>query len=143
MALSLSNQYDASMTTMAHSLEKQAILQLLIAHKIKDVPTTSSNPKANTVCEHMHRTVGNIRHTFVHVHLPQNVQSAAELVDSVLFPIQASWAPAVAAAAAAALPRGTTRSRTLLLLFSLQPLATLHLPLVLARARPPLCFSMV
>ena len=51
---------------------------------IKSVATTSRNPQANAVCERMHQTVANIIRTFLYAHPPQNLNSAAEIVDEAL-----------------------------------------------------------
>ena len=40
--------------------------ELLQKCTIKDVPTTSRNPQANSICERMHQTVGNILRTLLH-----------------------------------------------------------------------------
>ena len=45
-------------------------------HGIKDVPTTSRNPQANAVCEHMHQTVANVLCTTVMLAPPQNLLQA-------------------------------------------------------------------
>ena len=51
---------------------------------VKDVPTTSRNPTANSVCERMHQSVGNILRTMLHGNPPKNVTKANELVDDAL-----------------------------------------------------------
>ena len=40
--------------------------QFLDKCNVKDVPTTSRNPQANSICERMHQTVGNILRTLLH-----------------------------------------------------------------------------
>jgi transposase InsO family protein len=57
---------------------------LLLALGIKDVPTTSRNPTANSICERMHQTVGNILRTILHTDPPRNKTEAKALVDSAL-----------------------------------------------------------
>ena len=52
--------------------------------KINDTPTTSRNPTANTICEHMHQTVGNVLRTLVHENKPRGSRQAKELVDEAL-----------------------------------------------------------
>ena len=46
-------------------------IQKLEQWGIKNVPTTSRNPQANSVCERMHQTVGNIIRTYIHTHPPE------------------------------------------------------------------------
>ena len=58
--------------------------RILTLNGIKDVATTSKNPQANAVCERMHQTVTNILRPLLHVHLPQNVQAAADIIDTAL-----------------------------------------------------------
>ena len=40
---------------------------------VKDVPTTSRNPQANSICERMHQSVGNVLRTLIHGDPPENV----------------------------------------------------------------------
>lgn len=61
--------------------EFQRRLQIL---GIKDVPTTSRNPQANSVCERMHQTVGNMLRTMLKSNPPQNLQQANDILDSAL-----------------------------------------------------------
>ena len=49
---------------------------LLSMFAIKDVQTTSKNPQANSICERMHQTVGNILHVNIHSNPPQNMNQA-------------------------------------------------------------------
>jgi transposase InsO family protein len=58
--------------------------RVLRNNNIEDVPTSSKNPQANSICERMHQTVGNVLRTLLHVHRPTNVDTAAQLVDSAL-----------------------------------------------------------
>ena len=55
--------------------------QLLEKCHIKDVPTTSRNPTANSICERMHQTVGNVLRTLVHEKPPKSTGRAKDLVD--------------------------------------------------------------
>ncbi len=53
--------------------------------RIKDYVCTSvKNPQANTVCERMHQTVGNVQRTLLHSEPPQNITTAKEFVDEAL-----------------------------------------------------------
>ena len=49
---------------------------LLEGCRIKDVPTTSKNPQANSICERMHQTVGNVLRTLLHGQPPQQITGA-------------------------------------------------------------------
>ena len=51
---------------------------------VKDIHTTSCNLTANSICERMHQTVGNILQTLLHGNPPENVSKANELVDEAL-----------------------------------------------------------
>ena len=61
-----------------------SFIQKLQQWGIKNVPTTSRNPQANSVCERMHQTVGNILRTYIHTHPPRNLTEARALVDKAL-----------------------------------------------------------
>ena len=58
--------------------------RLLRRNSILDGPTTSRNLQANSICERMHQTVGNVLRTFIHVHRPTDVDTAAQLIDAAL-----------------------------------------------------------
>ena len=59
--------------------------ELLQNANIADVPTSSYNPTANSVCERMHQTMGNILRTLLHGrNPPQNLGQANELIDEAL-----------------------------------------------------------
>ena len=58
--------------------------QFLDKCNVKDVPTTSRNPQANSICERMHQSVGNILRTLLHGDPPENVSKANEMVDEAL-----------------------------------------------------------
>ena len=66
-----------------HSFQK-----LLVQSNIIDVPTTSCNPMANAVCEHMHQSIGNILRTLVHENPPRGTRQAKELVKEALSIVQ-------------------------------------------------------
>lgn len=51
---------------------------------IKDVNTTSYNPQANSICERMHQTVGNVLRTLLYANPPTNFNEARDLIDSAL-----------------------------------------------------------
>ena len=53
----------------------------LRAWGIKGVPITAHNPQANSICERLHQTIGNIIRTYVHTQPPQTPEQAATLVD--------------------------------------------------------------
>ena len=59
-------------------------LRVLQAWGIKNVSITPYNPQANSICERLHQTVGNILQTYIHTNPPQNAQEAASLVDRAL-----------------------------------------------------------
>ena len=48
------------------------------------MPTTSRNPTANSICERMHQTVGNVLRTLVHENPPKSTGRAKDLVDEAL-----------------------------------------------------------
>jgi hypothetical protein len=62
----------------------------LTALNIEPVPTTVKNPQANAICERMHNTCGDMIHTFLRENPPTNIETALELVNSVL--AAAQWA---------------------------------------------------
>ena len=51
---------------------------------IKDVNTTAKNPTANSICERMHQTVGNVLRTLLHGEPPRNISKAREFIDEAL-----------------------------------------------------------
>lgn len=61
-----------------------AFQKLLIDFGIKDKPTTSRNPTGNSICERMHREVGNLIRTKIHTTPPRTLAEAQDLVDSEL-----------------------------------------------------------
>ena len=56
----------------------------MIAAGIKDHPITALHPEANSVCERMHLTVGNVLRTLFFAHPPTNIDQAEQLVDTAL-----------------------------------------------------------
>ena len=51
---------------------------------IKDVNTTAKNPTANSICEQMHQTVGNVLRTLLHGEPPRNISKAKDFIDEAL-----------------------------------------------------------
>lgn len=51
---------------------------------VKDKPTTSRNPQANSVCERLHQTVANILRTILAERPPRNLQQAEAAMDEAL-----------------------------------------------------------
>ena len=58
--------------------------QFLDRCNVKDVPMTSRNPQANSICKCMHQTVGNILRTLLNGDPPKNVSQANKMVDEAL-----------------------------------------------------------
>jgi transposase InsO family protein len=56
----------------------------LHALDIEPVPTTVKNPQANSICERMHKTCGDQIRTLIRERPPHTVETALELVDTVL-----------------------------------------------------------
>ena len=59
----------------------QAVLHSL---DIQPVPTTVKNPQANAICERMHKTCGDMIRTYLREAPPQTIETALDMVDSVL-----------------------------------------------------------
>ena len=57
---------------------------ILMFYNIQSASTTSKNPQANTVCEHMHQTVANILQTLRHSTKPRSESQTNELIDKAL-----------------------------------------------------------
>ena len=57
---------------------------LLCRAGIKLVPTTACNPQGNSVVEVVHKSVGQVLHTLVHVHNLQSVHQAKPVCDTAL-----------------------------------------------------------
>ena len=51
---------------------------------IKSVPTTARNPQGNSIIEAIHKSVGQVLRTLVHVHNPQTVHQAKAVCDTAL-----------------------------------------------------------
>ena len=59
--------------------------KLMSKTNIKDVTTSTYNPTANSVCERMHQSMGNILRTLLHGRKgPENLTQAHDLVDEAL-----------------------------------------------------------
>jgi len=58
--------------------------QMLRNHNIQSHTTTSKNPQANSICERMHQTVGNILRALQSMQPPAGVEDANRLVDTAL-----------------------------------------------------------
>jgi transposase InsO family protein len=59
--------------------------KLLQDSSVGDVPTSSYNPQANSICERMHQTMGNVLRTLLHGReAPKTIESAEELIDEAL-----------------------------------------------------------
>ena len=62
-----------------------APFQDLLRHAgIKSVPKTACNPQGNSVIEAIHKSVGQVLRTLVHVHNPQTVHQAKAVGDTAL-----------------------------------------------------------
>jgi hypothetical protein len=57
---------------------------LLEIFSIKDVCSTSKNPRSNAICERMHQTVINVLRTLVHTNSPRNMTQARDIIDDAL-----------------------------------------------------------
>ena len=55
-----------------------------IMNGIQPLPTTVKNPQSNAVCERMHATIGDTLRTMLHEYPPHNLETAIEIVDSVI-----------------------------------------------------------
>ncbi len=61
---------------------------MLIMNGIQAVPTTAKNPQANTVCKHVHQTIGDMLKTVLLNNPPVNIRQAVELIKSILASVQ-------------------------------------------------------
>ena len=62
-----------------------APFQDLLRHAgIKSVPTTAGNPQGNSIIEAVHKSVGQVLRTLVHVHNPQTSHQAKAVCDTAL-----------------------------------------------------------
>ena len=50
-----------------------AFQDLLCRAGIKSVPTTARNPQGNSITEAVHKSVGQVLRTLIHIHRPQTV----------------------------------------------------------------------
>ena len=57
---------------------------LLCGAGIKSVPTTTSNPQGNSIIEAVHKSMGQVLRTLVHVHNPKTVHQAKVVCDTAL-----------------------------------------------------------
>ena len=58
--------------------------ELLGRMGVQSVPTTVKNPQANSICERMHQTVGDILRVMCHTHPPENINTANQMIDNAL-----------------------------------------------------------
>jgi len=58
--------------------------QVLHRNGIQPRPTTVKNPQANSICERMHGTVGNILRNLLNAHVPKTAAQVNDILDSVL-----------------------------------------------------------
>ena len=58
--------------------------RLLHRYNIQDRPTTAKNPQANSICERMHQTVGNMLRATMSLNPPIGADNANWMVDSIL-----------------------------------------------------------
>jgi len=59
--------------------------QFLDKCNVKDMPTTSRNPQANSICKQMHQSVENILRTLLHGDPRETFSKVNEIVDEVLY----------------------------------------------------------
>ena len=52
--------------------------------RIKSVPTTACNPQGNSIIEAVHKSIGQVLCTLVHLHSPQTVQQAKAVGDTAM-----------------------------------------------------------
>ena len=57
---------------------------MLAKHGIKPKPITALNPAGNSICEHMHQTMGNQLRALLHQRPPQNVREVEDIIESVI-----------------------------------------------------------
>lgn len=62
----------------------QAFQSLLRRSGIRSVPTTARNPQGNSIVEAVHKSVGQVLRTLVHLHRPQTVQQAKDVASRAL-----------------------------------------------------------
>ena len=61
-----------------------AFQDLLCQAGIKSVPTTACNPQGNSIIEAVHKSVGQVLRTLVHIHQPRTVQQAKSMGNTAL-----------------------------------------------------------
>ena len=61
-----------------------AFQDLLRQAGIKSVPMTAHNPQGNSIIEAVHKSVGQVLHTLVHIHRPQTMHQAKATGDTAL-----------------------------------------------------------
>jgi hypothetical protein len=69
--------------------------QLLQQEGIQSVPTTVRNPQANAVCERLHKTVEDSLNTYLRHQVPEDVATAADLIDTLIAAAQRAIRAAV------------------------------------------------
>ena len=57
---------------------------------IKLVPTTACNPQGNSIIEAVHKSVGQVLRTLIHIHQPKTVHEAKATGNTLLWPECAS-----------------------------------------------------
>ena len=55
---------------------------MLNRYGIRPRPTTSKNPQANSICERIHQSVGNMLRALRNMHPPEGIEDATQLVDT-------------------------------------------------------------
>jgi hypothetical protein len=75
---------NAVYTIMVENFVGSEFQFLLQGCRIKDALTSSKNPQANSICEWMHQTVGNVLQTLLHGESPRDVTKAEDFIDEVL-----------------------------------------------------------
>ena len=61
-----------------------AFQDLLRRARIKSVPTTARNPQGNSIIEAVHKSVGQVLRTLIHIHQPKTVHEAKATGDTAL-----------------------------------------------------------
>ena len=61
-----------------------AFQDLLCRARIKSVPTTAGNPQGNSIIEAVHKSLGQVLRTLVHIHKPQTLHQAKATGDTAL-----------------------------------------------------------
>ena len=51
---------------------------------IKSAPTTACNPQGNSIIEEVHKSVGQVLCTLIHIHQPKTVHKAKAMGDTAL-----------------------------------------------------------